>query len=40
MAKFLSVVVSVYNEEASLKEFYAETKKQLTGLPGSWDHVL
>lgn len=40
MAKFLSVVVSVYNEEASLKEFYAETKKQLTGLPGSWDHEI
>lgn len=40
MAKFLSVVVSVYNEEASLREFYAETKKQLTGLSGSWDHEI
>lgn len=40
MAKFLSVVVSVYNEEASLREFYAETKKQLRGLPDFWDHEI
>ncbi|MEG0687803.1 MAG: glycosyltransferase family 2 protein [Hungatella sp.] len=38
MEKKLSVVVSVYNEEAALKQFYAETKKVLDQI--SWDYEL
>jgi len=40
MDKLLSVVVSVYNEELALPEFYQETKKILEELPESWDHEL
>lgn len=40
MAKLLSVVVSVYNEEQALREFYAETGKVLNALPASWDYEL
>ena len=36
MTKLLSVVVSVYNEELALREFYAETGKILKRLPGNW----
>ncbi|MEG2349828.1 MAG: glycosyltransferase family 2 protein [Hungatella sp.] len=38
MEKKLSVVVSVYNEEAALKQFYTETKKVLDQI--SWDYEL
>lgn len=38
MDKLLSVVVSVYNEERALEEFYRETKKILDQI--SWDHEL
>ena len=38
MTKLLSVVVSVYNEELALREFYAETGKILKRLPGNWDY--
>ena len=33
MTKLLSVVVSVYNEELALREFYMETGKILKTLP-------
>ena len=33
MGKLLSVVVSVYNEELALREFYLETGKILNALP-------
>ena len=36
--KKLSVVVSVYNEELSLPDFYRETKKVLDGI--SWEYEL
>ncbi len=38
MKKVLSVVVSVYNEEAVLLKFYEEVKKVLDRLP--WDYEL
>ena len=38
MTKLFSVVVSVYNEELALREFYAETGKILKRLPGNWDY--
>ena len=38
MTKLLSVVVSVYNEELALREFYAETGKILKTLPADWDY--
>ena len=38
MTKLLSVVVSVYNEELALREFYAETGKILKMLPENWDY--
>ena len=38
MEKKLSVVVSCYNEELALREFYAETSKVLKSL--SWDYEL
>ena len=38
MTKLLSVVVSVYNEELALREFYAETGKILKTLPAYWDY--
>ena len=40
MGKLLSVVVSVYNEEAGLREFYAETKAVLLGLSPAWEYEL
>ena len=40
MGKLLSVVVSVYNEEAVLREFYAETKAVLLGLSPAWEYEL
>ena len=40
MGKLLSVVVSVYNEEAALREFYAETKAVLLGLSPPWGYEL
>lgn len=40
MDKLLSVVVSVYNEEPALREFYQETGKILKTLPGDWDYEL
>lgn len=40
MGKLLSVVVSVYNEEAALREFYAETKAVLLGLSSAWEYEL
>ena len=40
MGKLLSVVVSVYNEEPGLREFYQETKKVLEELPAPWEHEL
>lgn len=40
MGKLLSVVVSVYNEEAALREFYAETKAVLLGLSPAWEYEL
>ena len=36
--RLLSVVVSVYNEEKALKEFYRETRQVLDHL--SWDYEL
>lgn len=38
MAKLISVVVSVYNEELVLREFYQETGKVLRELPDNWDY--
>ena len=38
MTKLLSVVVSVYNEELALREFYMETGKTLKTLPENWDY--
>ena len=38
MDRKVSVVVSVYNEEKALKEFYRETGKVLAGL--DWDYEL
>ncbi len=40
MGKLLSVVVSVYNEEAALREFYDETKAVLSGLSPAWEYEL
>lgn len=40
MDKLLSVVVSVYNEEPALREFYEETGKVLRALPEPWDYEL
>ena len=38
MSKLLSVVVSVYNEELALREFYQETGKVLKALPEEWEY--
>ena len=38
MDRLLSVVVSVYNEEKALEEFYRETTKVLRQI--SWDYEL
>lgn len=40
MGKLLSVVVSVYNEELTLREMYEETGKVLRSLPEPWDYEL
>lgn len=40
MDKVISVVVSVYNEELVLREFYQETGKILKTLPDHWDYEL
>lgn len=40
MAKLLSVVVSVYNEELSLREFYQETGRILNQIPETWEYEL
>lgn len=40
MGKLLSVVVSVYNEELALREFYQETGKILKELPKPWDYEI
>ena len=40
MNKIISVVVSVYNEELVLREFYQETGKILKTLPAHWDYEL
>lgn len=40
MGKLLSVVVSVYNEEPALREFFGETGNILGGLPAGWDYEL
>lgn len=40
MVKLLSVVVSVYNEELALREFYQETGAVLKALPSSWGYEL
>lgn len=40
MGKLLSVVVSVYNEELALREFYLETGKVLADLPPEWNYEL
>ena len=40
MSKQISVVVSVYNEELVLKEFYQETGKILKNLPENWDYEM
>lgn len=40
MSKLISVVVSVYNEEPVLREFYQETGKILKELPATWDYEL
>ena len=40
MDKKISVVVSVYNEELVLREFYQETGKILKTLPAHWDYEL
>lgn len=40
MSKLISVVVSVYNEELVLREFYQETGAVLQALPNDWDYEL
>lgn len=40
MDKLISVVVSVYNEELVLREFYQETGNILKTLPEPWDYEL
>ena len=40
MDKLISVVVSVYNEELVLREFYQETGKVLKTIPENWDYEL
>ena len=40
MSKLISVVVSVYNEELVLREFYQETGAVLKALPKEWDYEL
>lgn len=40
MNKLISVVVSVYNEELVLREFYQETGKILKTIPKQWDYEL
>ena len=40
MDKLLSVVVSVYNEELALREFYLETGRILNALPAPWTYEL
>ena len=40
MSKLISVVVSFYNEELVLREFYQETGKILKELPAVWDYEL
>lgn len=40
MDKKISVVVSVYNEELVLREFYQETRNILKALPEHWDYEL
>lgn len=40
MGKLLSVVVSVYNEELALREFYQEAGKILKALPKPWDYEI
>ena len=40
MDKMISVVVSVYNEELVLHEFYQETGKVLRALPENWDYEI
>lgn len=40
MGKLLSVVVSVYNEEQALREFYSETGAVLRRLKEPWDYEL
>ena len=40
MSKVISVVVSVYNEELVLREFYQETGAVLKALPEDWDYEL
>lgn len=40
MTKLISVVVSVYNEELVLREFYQETGAILKNLPAPWDYEL
>ncbi len=40
MDKLLSVVVSVYNEELALREFYLETGRILNALPSPWTYEL
>lgn len=40
MDKLISIVVSVYNEELVLREFYQESGKVLGALPDGWDYEL
>ena len=40
MDKLVSVVVSVYNEELALREFYQDTGKILRELPQTWYYEL
>ena len=40
MDKLLSVVVSVYNEELALREFYLEAGRILNTLPAPWTYEL
>ena len=40
MAKRISIVVSVYNEELSLRDFFQETTKVLETLSDSWEYEL
>lgn len=40
MSKLISVVVSVYNEQLVLREFYQETGAVLQALPNDWDYEL